>query len=104
MRKGNDLEVVAQAIICPEDSDAMTLKYFLLQLHVPGKEWETQYGLRVDKYHHTGALLEREETQALTSSLDDVTALANAFAAGAVPPCVLNEMVEEWQDVMLVNA
>jgi len=72
----------------------MTLKYFLCCF--TGPEGEALYGLRVDMHNPLGDLLEREETEALTGSKDEITVLAEAFAAGTVMPCVLKEMVAEW--------
>ena len=102
MYNRNDLEAVAQAIICPDNSEAMTLEYFLRKLTDP--DGEIAYGLRVDKRQQKGVLVEREETTALTRSLADITAMAKAFAAGSVPPCVLIEMVDEWHEVMFEKA
>ena len=62
---------------------------------ITGPQGEDFYGLRVDKRSQDGTLLEREETPAFTSSLSEATALANTFAVGTVPPCVLLEMLDE---------
>ena len=85
---------VAQATIHPEGGELSVLDYSLLC--TAGPEGETLYGLRVDKRCPNGTLQEREETDAITGSLDEAMTLAKAFAAGTVPPCVLLEMVDEW--------
>ena len=85
---------IATASIHPEDSDVLSLEYTLLC--VAGQEGENLYALRVDMRSPEGILLEREETPGFTGSLEDATAMANAFAAGTVPPCVLLEMTKEW--------
>ena len=85
---------IASTVITPEDSGPLTLEYALRK--ITGPEGEELYALRVDKRTNEGALVEREETPAITGSLEDATAIANAFAAGTVPPCVLIEMVDEW--------
>ena len=96
MQKTIDLVAIAQAVIYPEDSEAMTLEYFVRQM--AGSDQESLYGLRVDKRNPTGALVEREETPALSASSESVTKVAKVFAKGTVPPCTLIEMVDEWFD------
>jgi len=86
---------IAKAAIHPEGREVLNLEYTLLR--VAGPEGESLYALRVDMRSAGGILLEREETAGLTGSLDDATAMAKAFAEGTVPPCVLLEMVEEWE-------
>jgi len=87
---------VAKATIQPEDSELLVLDYALRL--IPGPEGEALYGLRVDKRSSDGVLLEREETPILTGSLEEAKALAETFAAGTVPPCVLLEMVAEYYE------
>ncbi|MCL2360613.1 MAG: DUF6514 family protein [Defluviitaleaceae bacterium] len=94
MRNCNNVIAIAQATIQPDGGEQVALGYFLCQ-HT-GPEGEILYGLRVDKRHLEGGLIEREETPPLTGSLADATAMAEAFAKGTVPPCVLLEMVDEW--------
>jgi len=94
MSRVSNVIAVAQATIHPEGGELAALEYFLRCF--TGPEGEILYGLRVDKRHPGGDLIEREETEALTGSLHEVTVLAEAFAAGTVTPCVLLEMVEEW--------
>jgi len=91
---GTNIIAVAQATIHPEGGELMNLEYFLRQF--TGPEGEALYGLRVDMRRPGGELVEREETEALTGSIAEVTVLAEAFAAGTVMPYVLLEMVEEW--------
>ena len=86
---------VASVTIHPDESEPLILEYSLRC--VQGPEGEELYGLRVDKRFSNGNLLEREETEAVTSVMDEARALAEAFAAGTVPPCVLLEMADEWQ-------
>ena len=90
----NQTIAVAQATIHPDDGELSVLDYSLRC--TTGPEGETLYRLRVDKRCPNGNLKEREETAAITSSLDEAMALAKAFAAGTVPPCVLLEMVDDW--------
>ena len=85
---------VTQAIIRPDEGGSLLLEYFLRLW--TGQEDEVLYGLRVDKRSPDGVLIEREETPALTGSIEEATALAKRFAKGTVPPCVLLEMVDEW--------
>ena len=94
MTNSKHVVAVATSMIHPEDSLPLVLEYCICQKL--GQGAMPLYGLRVDKRNLDGGLLEREETPAITSSLEEVTALANAFAKGTVPPCVLLEMVDEW--------
>ena len=98
MRNCDQVMTIAHATIHPEDGEPLVLEYFLRLL--TGQEDEVLYGLRVDKRTPGGMLLEREETPALTGSLEDATTLAKTFAKGTVPPCVLLEMVDEWYDIV----
>ena len=94
LNNGSETINIASTVIQPENCDALNLVYSLKKL--AGPEGEDLYALRVDKRTPSGTLIEREETPAITGSLDDATAIASAFAAGTVPPCVLLEMVDEW--------
>lgn len=96
MSDSNNTIAIAQTTIQPDDGGILALEYFVCLL--TGQEGEVLYGLRVDKRHPGGELIEREETPALTGSLAEITALAETFAAGTVPPCVLLEMVDEWYE------
>ena len=89
---------IAKATIQPEDGGQLLLDYALRC--VTGPEGETLYGLRVDKRFPNGVLVEREETPGLTGSLEEASNLAEIFAAGTVPPCVLLEMVAEYYQPM----
>ena len=91
--------LTAKATINPDESEALALEYFVCMQ--TGSEDEVLYGLRVDKRHLDGGLIEREETPALTGSLAEAKALAETFAAGTVPPSVLLEMVDEWHESSL---
>ena len=84
----------AKAAIELENGEQLALEYSLR--YFTGPEEEALYGLRVDKRTTQGQLVEREETSAITASLEVAKALAEAFAAGTVTPCVLQEMVHEW--------
>ena len=101
MQQCNQVIAIAHATICPDngpdEGKLLALEYSLRC--ITGSEGEDLYGLRVDKRYPSGVLIEREETSALTGSLDEATALAEAFATGTVPPCVLLEMVDEWHEV-----
>ena len=94
LNKESEVINIASTVIQPEDYDALNLVYSLRKLS--GPDGEELFALRVDKRTLSGTLIEREETPAITGSLDDATAIANAFAAGTVPPCVLLELVDEW--------
>ena len=102
MRSCNQVIAVAEAAIQPDEGELLNLRYSLRCL--TGPSGEALYGLQVDKRFPNGLLIEREETHGLTTSLDEATALAKAFAAGTVPPCVLLEMVDEWHDVYCSTA
>ena len=86
---------IAKVAFHPPGSDILSLEYTLFQ--VTGEEGEPLYALRVEKRDASSTLLEREETRGLTGSLEDATVMAKAFAKGTVPPCVLQEMVDEWE-------
>ena len=90
---------IANVKLYPEEGEPWILEYFLRTTH--GPKGGLAYGIRVDKRRIDGALLEREETPGITSSLDDATKLAKIFAQGTVPPCVLHEMVDECQELFL---
>jgi len=94
MNNCTQITPIAKAIIHPEDDDQVALEYAVRC--IVGPEGETLYGLRVDKRSLAGVLIEREETPGLTGSMDEATVLAETFAAGTVPPCVLLEMVADY--------
>ena len=94
MLKISNIIPVAKTTIQPDDSEPAVLEYYLRCF--TGPEEEVLYGLRVDMRHPDGDLLQREETDALTGSMAEVRALAEAFTEGTVMPCVLREMVDEW--------
>jgi len=102
MRNCNKAIAIAQTVIHLDEGEQVALEYYLCQS--TGQEDEVLYGLRVDKRHPDGGLIEREETTALTGSLADATAMAEAFAKGTVPPSVLLEMVDEWYGNFFVHA
>jgi hypothetical protein len=55
------------------------------------------YALRVDKLEQPGGrILESCGTPAFTDDLETIKRMADAFAEGQVPPCVLIEMCDEW--------
>jgi len=85
--------VVAQALVRPDEGISRTLEYFVRR--IIGPEGELLYGIRVDMRNCEGELILRDETPALTGNIDEVYALAQAFAEGAVMPYALQEMVEE---------
>lgn len=93
---------VAQASILPDSGEQLILEYYIRQY--TGAEDEILYGLRVDKRSTEGVLIEREETPALTGSLQEATSLAERFAAGTVPPCTLLELVDEWHEAELPSS
>ena len=85
---------IAKSTVRLESGEMTSLEYFLRSF--TGPEGEALYGLRVDMRRPDGELVERNETEPLTGSIEEATVLAEAFAAGTVMPCVLIEMVEEW--------
>ena len=87
MRANINIIPITQAQF-PTDNDYMLILEYSLRC-ITGPQDEDFYGLRVDKRSLDGLLLEREETPAFTNSLSEATALAETFAAGTVPPCVL---------------
>jgi len=93
MIKTSNIIAVAQETIQPDDGDLLALDYYL-RLYT-GPEGETLYGIRLDMRYPGGDLIEREETEGLSSCMEDITILAEAFARGAVVPYVLHEMVED---------
>jgi hypothetical protein len=55
------------------------------------------YALRVDKHDKSnGRLIETEDTPPFTDDYDKIRHLAQRFAKGQVPPCILVEMCDEW--------
>ncbi|MCL2373523.1 MAG: DUF6514 family protein [Defluviitaleaceae bacterium] len=56
------------------------------------------YGLKINKSTLDGVLIETEETFATSETYEEALAMAEAFARGTVPPVVLLEMVDEWED------
>ena len=99
MRQCKKAIPITQAKVTTDNEKTLVLEYSLRCIN--GSGGGELYGLRVDKRSPTGALLEREETPALTDSRVEAIALAEAFAAGTVPPCVLLEMVDEWHGVFI---
>ena len=97
----NKIVAITQTTIQPDDGELLKLEYYLCRLI--GSEGEALYGLRVDKRHTDGRLIEREETPALTGSLEDAMAMAEVFAKGTVPPSVLLEMVDEWYSTFFTS-
>ena len=93
MNSTNIIEI-AKSTVQLESGELMSLEYFLRCF--TGPEGEALYGLRVDMRRPDGQLVERQETEPLTGSIEEATVLAEAFAAGTVMPYVLLEMVEEW--------
>ena len=89
-----DKVLIASANICQDDGQEWTLEYFLQTFE--GLGGEDLYSLRVDKKTLKGDLAESEETFTITNSYGDALAMAEAFAAGTVPPSVLLEMADEW--------
>ena len=94
MGNGNQVMLIKKATIQPDGCEELTLSYFVCQL--TGLEGEVLYALRVDKRCPDNVIIEREETPPLTGSLAEIATLAETFAVGTVPPCVLLEMVDEW--------
>jgi hypothetical protein len=96
-------EWVASAELRTEGGEFWVLDYFLQEFD--GKENTNFFGLRIDKSTATGEILEREETNAITESRDEILIMAKAFAKGSVPPVTLLEMTDDWQsEVNLVPA
>ncbi|MCL2363372.1 MAG: hypothetical protein FWC71_01775 [Defluviitaleaceae bacterium] len=81
--------------IVPRDDEMQWIFVYFLQTITTERD-EQFYALRVDKLSRDGVLLEREETCAFTDCRLEALAMANAFARGTVPPCVLLEMADEW--------
>ena len=101
MLSGNDSIAIAQATIHPDEDGVLTLEYYVCIF--TGLEGEVLYGLRVDKRHQEGGLIEREETPPITGSLAEIKAMAERFAAGTVPPCVLLEIIDEWYETSFAS-
>ena len=95
MLRASRLISVANMTVYPEDGMRFVLEYSLR--HTTGPEGENFFALKVDKSHPNGFLIESEDAPLCTGSLDQALLLAERFAAGAVMPCVLQEMVDEWQ-------
>ena len=100
MSKNNGLISVAQATIHTDDEVELRLNYSLCS--VADQEGKARYSLRVDKYHPGGELIESKESLPFTYSLREAAVLVEAFAAGTVMPCALQEMVTEWKDDIIV--
>ena len=87
-------ECVTQSAIHQDNGESWNLVY---HLHFGTTEDGLEiYGLRIDKVGANGLVTESETTPAFTASKDEALAMARAFAAGTVPPCVLLEMADEW--------
>ena len=80
---------VARNTVHADEDYEIVLEYTILKR-------ETYYGLRVDKRSVDGELLDREQQPALTGSLEEMMTLTNAFSAGTVFPCTLNDLLEDW--------
>ena len=87
-------ERISEATVQNDDGLLWIFVYFLQTIKTERNEHF--YALRVDKLSRDGVLLEREETCAFTDNKEEALAMANAFARGTVPPCVLLEMTDEW--------
>ena len=102
MPNASKLEMVANMTVFPEDGERFVLQYFVLC--TAGPEGTNHYGLRVEKCRPCGSLIEREDAPVFTAgSLDQAVYLAERFAAGAVLPAFLQEMVDEWQHELAVS-
>ena len=92
-------ECITQAVIHQDNGEQWNLFY---HLHIGTTEDGLEvYGLRVDKADVNGLVAESETAHAFTASKDEAMAMAHAFAAGTVPPCVLLEMADEWLSAAL---
>ena len=100
MLKDAGLIPVAQATIRSAENEEVRLEYLLH--NITGPEGGAYYGLRVDKYLPNGELIESADSLPFTGSLKRAATLAEVFAAGTVTPCVLQEMVTEWQEDIIV--
>ena len=96
-------ECIAFGKLEQEDGQKWLLEYYLQTVKTP--EDGTLYGIKVEKSTLDGVLTESEETFAITDNRDEIMLMINAFARGTVPPCVLLEMVDdwEWKDVLAVS-
>ena len=87
-------ERISEVTVQRDDKITWIFVYFLQTITTDRNE--QFYALRVDKLSRDGILLEREETYAFTDCKEEALAMAGAFIQGAVPPCVLLEMTDEW--------
>ena len=95
MNRGNNSIAVAQEAFTLENGVQLVLAYSIL--HLIGPEDEDLYGIRVEKRYPNGNLIEMQDTAGITGSIAEAKAIAEAFAAGTVPPCALLDMIAEWQ-------
>jgi len=87
-------ERISEVTVHRDDVTQWIFVYFLQTITT--ERDEHFYALRVDKLSRDGVFLEREETCAFTDCKEEALAMAGAFIQGAVPPCVLLEMTDEW--------
>ena len=88
-------EMIASNTIQQDDGREWLLDYYLQTYECLSNE--RLYGMKVNKNTLEGVLVETEETFATTDNRSDALTMVNAFARGTVSPCVLLEMVDEWE-------
>jgi hypothetical protein len=78
-----------------EDGSEYQLSYYIRMFN--SSTDGHSYALRVDKHDKPGGrVIESSDTPAFTDEYEKVKRMADAFAEGQVPPCVLIEMCDEW--------
>jgi len=84
------------------DSGEWLLAYYMQSTN--SSSGEELFAMAIEKSTPDGVLVEREETPAVSNSREAILTMAMAFAKGDVEPDVLHEMVDEWEDDLLVPA
>ena len=96
MENHSTIIAVARSVIEPDEGPPLALEYYVRLL--TGPEDEVLYGLRADKRHQDGALLERQETPALTGSLKEATSIASYLAEQTVTPNTLMDIIDDYYE------
>jgi hypothetical protein len=88
-------ELANVTVMKADDGSEYQLSYYIRVFN--SAENGQSYALRVDKHDKPGGrILESCGTPAFTDEPETIKRMADAFAEGQVPPCVLIEMCDEW--------
>jgi hypothetical protein len=80
-----------------EDGDvAWLLEYHLQTYPNPARNGKGRFGIKIVRNNPDGTYNTCAETLAITDMLSVAMDMIRRFSKGAVRPCALNDMVEEW--------